>query len=231
MTMTTAGGNVDAHTLTRVTEPGSRAERKERTRQALLDRTLELVSDRSFANISLREVARAAGIVPTAFYRHFASMEDLGVALVEDSMRLLRQMLRDARRDPELKSASNSLKILVRQVRAHEAHFRFISRERYGGVAEVRRAIATELRLFTNELTIDLSRLPGLRSWEIENLDMVADLIVSTMLVTVEKLLEVDRRNTRDQAEVIERAERQMRLVILGMSVWKPKAASSTALN
>ena len=72
-------------------EPESRAEKKGRTRQALLDATMELVADRSFSGLSLREVARGAGIVPTAFYRHFSSMEDLGVTLVEDAMRVLRR--------------------------------------------------------------------------------------------------------------------------------------------
>src|SRR5579875_648074 len=79
-------------------EPRSRAERKEATRQKLLDVTLKLISSRSLASISLREVAREAGIVPTAFYRHYDSMDALGVDLVDECMRPLRQMIRDARR-------------------------------------------------------------------------------------------------------------------------------------
>ena len=35
-------------------------------------------------------------VVPTAFYRHFASMDELGLALVEESFRTLRTMLREA---------------------------------------------------------------------------------------------------------------------------------------
>ncbi|MFA9204327.1 MAG: hypothetical protein ACEQSD_10050, partial [Flavobacteriales bacterium] len=49
-----------------------RDERKQQTRQALLDAALGLsTAGRSFSIISLREVAREAGLVPTAFYRHF----------------------------------------------------------------------------------------------------------------------------------------------------------------
>ncbi|MGF7123604.1 TetR family transcriptional regulator [Rhodococcus sp. TAF43] len=209
-----------------MTEPvETRAQRKERTRQALLDRTLDLLADRSFASVSLREVARAAGIVPTAFYRHFASMDELGVVLAEDSMRVLRRMLRDARRTPSTKNATASLDILVRQVRAHEAEFRFIARERYGGVTEVRRAIATELRLFVSELTIDLSRMPGLTDWDVEDLEMAADLIVQAMLAAVIDLLEVDRPGSADERAVIERAEKQLRLIMLGIGSWKPTRA------
>ena len=57
----------DVRTLARVTaEPVSRQERKLRTRQALLDAALELLADRGFASLSLREVTKQAGIVPTA---------------------------------------------------------------------------------------------------------------------------------------------------------------------
>ena len=216
------------HTLTEVRTsntagPESRAARKERTRKALIDGTLELLADRSFASVSLREVARAADIVPTAFYRHFASLEELGVVLVEESMRVLRQMRRDARRTTTAKSASDSLAILVRQVSAHEAQFRFLSRERYGGVPEVRRAIATEMRIFASELTIDLSRMPAMADWTNGDLEMAADLIVSTMFSAVVDLLEAGAPGTKSRAEVVEQAERQLRLIMLGMAQWAPR--------
>ena len=78
-----------------VTGAQSRAERKEQTRTQLLECTLDLSADRGLAGVSLREIARAAGIVPTAFYRHFDSMDALGLTLVDDGMRALRSMLRD----------------------------------------------------------------------------------------------------------------------------------------
>lgn len=203
-------------------EPESRAAKKERTRQALLDTAMDLLADRGFAGISLREVAREAGIVPTAFYRHFASMEDLGVVLVEESMRMLRQMLRDARRNPSAKDATTSLNILVRQVHTHEREFRFLSRERYGGVNEVRRAIATEMTLFVNELTVDLSRIAGLEQWSTGDLEMAADLIVGAMFTTVVELLDAGTAGRRDESAVVGRAEKQLRLIMLGMATWNP---------
>ncbi|MGW0044235.1 TetR family transcriptional regulator [Rhodococcus sp. NPDC003348] len=206
-----------------MTAPESRAERKERTRTALLDGALDLLADRSLASLSLREVARTAGIVPTAFYRHFASTDELGVALVEDCMRMLRRMLREARRDPSPRDAKTSLAVLVRQVRANEGQFRFLSRERYGGVAEVRRAIASELRLFASELSTDLGRIPALSEWSAADLDMAADLIVGVMMATVIDLLEAE---PRDQDAVVERAERQLRLIIIGMGGWRSATPS-----
>jgi len=204
----------------------SRAERKERTRQTLLDVTLKLIAQRSLASISLREVAREAGIVPTAFYRHFESMDALGVELVDESMRPLRQMIRDARRDAgNADIIKNTVAILADHVRSHRAEFQFLTRERYGGVAAVRRAIDTELRLFTSELTVDLARLTAGFDWSADDLEMTADLMVATMLATVMALLEADRRRGADEQAILGRAERQLRLIALGMSQWKPREA------
>jgi AcrR family transcriptional regulator len=213
--------SVNPRTLARVVETASRAERKERTRQALLDAALDLLADTSLASLSLRKLTHAVGIVPTAFYKHFDSMDALGVVLVEQSMRSLRQMLREARRNPGDDLIISSVTILTRQVRANEAHFRFLTRERYGGIAAVRRAIAVELQLFTSELTIDFARMPPLADWRTEDLQMAADLMVNAMMSIVLDLLESDPRVAEDEAEVVARAERQLRLIALGMASWR----------
>ena len=207
-------------------EPVSRAERKELTRQRLLDVTLKMITNRSLASISLREVARAAGIVPTAFYRHFDSIDALGVELVDECMRPLRQMIRDARRGVAAHGdiIRGTVDTLGQQVRAHPDQFRFLVRERYGGVGGVRRAIDTELRLFTSELTVDLARLTAGYDWSTDDLEMTAALMVNAMLGAVLDLLEVDqRRAAAGQAEILDRASRQLRLIALGMSQWRSK--------
>ncbi len=206
-------------------ETQTRAERKERTRQRLLDVTLRLVAGRGLASVSLREVAREAGIVPTAFYRHYASVDDLGVDLVDDSMRPLRQMIRDARRGQTGHSdiIAGTVAILAKQVRDHPDQFRFLTRERYGGVAAVRRAIGTELRLFTSELTVDLARLTAGYDWTTDDLEMAASLMVATMLTTVIDLLESDDRHPEDSAALLSKAQKQLRLIALGMGAWRSK--------
>ncbi len=201
---------------------GTRQERKRRTRQALLDAALRLLADGSLTSLSLREVTWAVGIVPTAFYRHFASMDELGVALVEECMRTLRDMLRDARRSPADDAIAGSVAILVDQVRRNESHFRFLVRERYGGVLDVRRSIALELRLIGSELATDLGRYPGMDEWNSDDLRMAADLMVGAMLSVVMALLDVGR-HPRDLAAVVDVAERQLRLIAIGMARWKSK--------
>jgi hypothetical protein len=76
------------------------------------------------------------------------------------------------------------------------------------------------MTLFVSELTVDLSRIDGLQSWDHDDLEMAADLIVSTMFAVVVDLLEADRPGSRSEAEVVARAEKQLRLIMLGMSEW-----------
>lgn len=206
-------------------DPRSRAERKELTRRKLLDVTLRLVSERGLSGISLREVAREAGIVPTAFYRHYASVDELGVELVDESMRPLRQMIRDARKGRVAHGdiIADTVTILAKQVRDNPEQFHFLTRERYGGVGSVRRAIATELRLFTSDLTIDLARLTTGYDWSTDDLEMAADLMVSAMLNAVIGLLETDTRHPEDAGAILDHAERQLRLIVLGMANWRSK--------
>ncbi len=202
---------------------GSRQERKQRTRRALLDAALELLEEQSFSSLSLRQVTRAAGIVPTAFYRHFDDMEELGLVLIDESFRTLRAMLRDARVDPAAyeNAIRNSVEVLVRKVHAHDAHFRFIGRERFGGVAALRHAIRGEIRLFASELATDLARFPYLEGWTTEDLQMLAGLIVNAMVSTAQAILDAPPEDPAAEAEIITTAERQLRLIMLGVPQWR----------
>src|SRR3954453_299699 len=123
-----------------MTEPVSRVERKERTRRAILDAALELSDESTLAAISLRQGAKQVGIVPTAFYRHFDSIDALGLALVDEAFASLRTMMRDIRRgDPALADiVDRSVSVLVDHVHGHRAHFLFIARERAAGPPGVR---------------------------------------------------------------------------------------------
>ena len=141
-------------------ETASRAERKERTRRAILDAALALAADSNLAAISLRQVAKQVGVVPTAFYRHFGSLELLGLALVDESFRSLRLMLLDVwRHAPEYRDfIDGSLPIVADHVRDNRSHYAFIARERVAGPPRVREAIDHEIALITRELATDIAR-------------------------------------------------------------------------
>jgi AcrR family transcriptional regulator len=201
----------------------TRSERKQRTREALLDAALRLLDDRAFGSLSLREVTREAGIAPAGFYRHFQDMDELGFALVDESFRRLRQMLRGAREDRrDYKGMIRaSVAILVRHVHDNRLHFRFIARERSSGVPALRRAIRGEIRLFSSELATDLARFPHLRAWTSEDLQAIAALMVNTMVATVEAILDAPVDDPLAEQDVVVAAEKQLRLIVLAIPLWR----------
>jgi len=209
----------------------TRRARKLRTRQALLDAALELLEEQSFSSLSLRQVTRAAGVVPTAFYRHFDDLEQLGLALIDESFRTLRAMIRAARTDPRTyeHAIRNSVEILVGYVHDHDTHFRFIARERFCGVAVLRRAIGTEIRLFASDLATDLARFPYLDRWATEDLRLLAGLMVNAMVSTAEAILDAEPADPTAEAEIIATAERQLRMIVLGVPHWRSSGSGWAA--
>jgi AcrR family transcriptional regulator len=206
----------------------TQAERRQHTRQALLDAALlQMEAGESFDALSLRSVARAAGVVPTAFYRYFASMDELGLALIEDSFRTLRGMLRHAREAgmPPERIINRSVEILIGYVRENQQHFAFVARIRSTGNGILRHAIRAEIRLFISELATDLGRFPILEQWDTDDLQMVAGLLVNTMIATIESLLETPVQSAETEAEITHTAEQQMRLIMLGVPHWRGSRA------
>ncbi len=213
---------MDSRALDGIPTPGLREQRKQRTRRALLDAALGLLEHQAFASLSLRQVTREVGIVPTAFYRHFPDMDALGVQLVEESIGTLRRMIRAARaEDPEYGVViERSVQILVRHVHAHRAHFRFIARERSSGVAAVRLAIRHQFTLFVSELAADLQRFGLLTHWPLDDRLLLADIIVNQMISTIEAILEAPSDEPDAEQQVIARAGRQLRMIVIGLSGW-----------
>jgi len=205
----------------RETRPLSREERKEATRRAIIAAALKLLDDRSFSSLSLREVTRAAGIVPAAFYRHFESMDALGLVLIDESFRTLRDMLRGARAgklDPN-RVIESSVDIVVASVTERREHWRFIARERSSGVTVLRYAIRTEFRLITSELATDLARFPGLNSWRTEDLTVLAGLFVNSMTATAEAI--EDAAGAQALEDIRRAAVKQLRMIVVGVNGWR----------
>jgi AcrR family transcriptional regulator len=198
---------------------GTRQEQKQRTRQALLDAALRLMESQSLGSLSLREVTREVGIVPAAFYRHFRDMDDLGIALATEALGALRPAIRAARQGvgESEEIIRRSVDVLVAYVHANHRHFRFIAREKFGGVEPVRRAIFAELRLATDELAADLAGQDEFAGWSREDLGMFCELLVNQMLLLAAALLDV---TPEDEPKLLETAQRQLRLIVCGRRHW-----------
>lgn len=198
-------------------------ERRQHTRQALIDAALlRMEAGESFDSLSLRGVAKAAGVVPTAFYRHFESLDELGLALVEESFRTLRAMLREAREQADPSDIIHrSVQILIEHARVHRQHFLFVARVRSGGNQVLRHAIRAEIRLFTSELATDLARFPVLRDWTTDDLLMLAGLLVNTMIATIEATLDMPVAGPDAESQIARTAEKQLRLTVLAIPHWR----------
>ncbi|MDX3532483.1 TetR family transcriptional regulator [Streptomyces sp. ID05-39B] len=211
-----------SHTL------GIRQAQKQKTRQALLDAALGLLEDQSLSSLGLREVTRAVGVAPTAFYRHFRSIADLGVALVEEALGSLHSMIRTTVTTAESSDEriARAVGLIARHVDAYPAHVRFIARERHGGVQPVREAIRDQLGRFADEVRTELAKDPAAEGWSEDDLLMLSHLYVDQMLVTGSLFLEAHEAQESGKApdgereRVVRLATRQMRLISIGRHHW-----------
>lgn len=140
----------------------SRAEQKQATRRSIIEASLALSADRGFSSLSLRGVAKEAGIAPTSFYRHFANMDELGLALVDEVGMSLRQLVREARRKVDHSGKGSVIRASIQTflgfVEKNENLFRMLLGEGSGSPPHFRRAIAKEIERFTQDLAEDLIR-------------------------------------------------------------------------
>jgi len=198
---------------------------KSRTRRALLDGALDLLEDRSLDNLGIREVTRAAGVSPAAFYRHFDTIAELGLVLVDEAFATLRQLLRGARDDvsaaPDM--ISRSIAVLAAHIGAHPAHYRFIAREQFSAVVPVRNAIRRELRLLATELATDVARSPIVNTWPTADLVMLAERMVDLMVDTGRRLLEVVDGSAEAEEAILAEAEHRLRYLSVGVTAWRPR--------
>ena len=205
-----------SHTL------GIRQAQKQKTRQALLDAALTLLEEQSLSSLGLREVTRAVGVAPTAFYRHFRSTADLGVALVEEALGSLHLMIgiTVSETGDSDERIVRAVHLIARHVDTHPAHVRFIARERSGGVQPVREAIQQQLARFAEEVRAELAKDPEARGWNDDDLLMLAGLYVDQMLMTASLFLEALDGTPEERERVAQVATRQMRLISIGRRHW-----------
>ncbi|MGP4000125.1 TetR family transcriptional regulator [Streptomyces sp. 8N706] len=201
---------------------GVRQAQKQKTRQALLDAGLVLLEDQSLSSLGLREITRAVGVAPAAFYRHFRDMSDLGVALVEESLGSLHTMVRTilTEQDHTDGRIDHIVEAIAVHVRDHHPHIRFIARERHGGVRAVRVAIAAELERFADEVATALASRPTYRGWSPDDMSMLAELYVDHMVTTAAAFLAATPDRPEAEERIARTARRQLRLISLGCRHW-----------
>ncbi|MBM7038663.1 MULTISPECIES: HTH-type transcriptional repressor FabR [Vibrio] len=191
---------------------GIRAQQKEKTRRSLIDSAFnQLSSDKSFSNLSLREVAREAGIAPTSFYRHFKDMDELGLTMVDEGGLLLRQLMRQARQRIVTNGSviRTSTETFMEFIEQSPNVFRLLLRERSGTSKAFRNAVAREIEHFIAELSeyLILSGLKKEHAW------MQSEASVRLVFSAGAEALDL---NPRDRALLSERLIQQLRMIAKG---------------
>lgn len=202
----------------------NRQERKLLTRQSLMSAALQWVEEgQHISSLSIREVAKRAGVVPTAFYRHFKDVEDLALNLVDELSKVLRQLMREVRQqrtDPQ-SLIVDSLARYCDYVFRQRVFFVFLAQALTGGTFNVRSAIRSELQYFANELSTDIQNLGLLPQLPVEMLDNVAMLTINTVASSTMELLDLPASNPAALEQFQQRLQRQLQVVYLGALHWK----------
>lgn len=193
-----------------------RQAQKNKTRRAIMDSALgQLEQNKSFSNLSLREVTREAGIAANSFYRHFDNMNDLGLALVEEAGLSLRQILRKAREriSKDGSAIDTSIDTFMEFLMSYPNHFRLLLKEQVGNSAEFREAIHTEFNHFKDELNDYMAEREtenGRKPFETE---LISEAMVTLTFAMGSRALDSNKAQQKSYAE---RTKQQLRLLLLG---------------
>ena len=201
----------------------ARAEQKQQTRQALMEAARSLMdSGRGFGSLSLREVTRLAGIVPTGFYRHFQDMDELGLALVAEVGETFRATIRAVRQNEfELGGMIQaSTNIFIAAVNANRGQFLFLAREQYGGSQPVRQALGKLRQRITDDLSNDLQLMNRMPQLDKSALDIIADLVVKAVFATLPELIDPPASDLPTHLRPEVKIAEQLRFIMIGGKHW-----------
>lgn len=135
------------------------------SREDIMQAALKLLGPhRSMSTLSLREVAREAGIAPNSFYRQFRDMDELAIALIDRAGKSLRRFIGEARHRASSGQSvvRSSVDAFMHQLRADDKLLHMLLREGTVGSDAYKQAVERELQFFEEELRQDLIGLAEL---------------------------------------------------------------------
>lgn len=195
------------------THPGRKATI---SREDLIAAALKLIGPhRSVSSLSLREVAREAGIAPNSFYRQFRDTDELAVALIDLAGQSLRKIIGEARQRVASRQSivRSSLETFMEQLRADDKLLHVLLREGTVGSDAFKHAVDRELSFFEEELRIDLIRLAALDNITLYEPALVARSI--TRLVFAMGATAMDMPPEKDP-QLIEQMNVMVRMILAG---------------
>ena len=174
------------------------------TKEELFQAALNLIGpQKSISSLSLREVAREAGIAPNSFYRHFKDIDELAIELIELSGGVLRRILHQAR-IKAIKQSSiirSSVEVFIEQLDADEGNLSLLLREGYTGSIQYKLAVDKQLNYFQQELQEDLIRLERINNSKLAHPDLVAKAITQLVFNMGAKVIDLPIKERKAVAE------------------------------
>ena len=184
--------------------------------EELIAAALKLVGPhRSISTLSLREIAREAGIAPNSFYRHFRDIDELAVALIELAGTSLRKVLSDARlrASSERSIVQSSIDAFMEQLSIGDGFLPILLREGRAGSVAFKQAVERQLCFFEVELQRDLVRLASLRGFTLHEPALAARAI--TRLVFAMASVAIDLPQAEQQQKMAETIT-MIRMILAG---------------
>lgn len=186
------------------------------SREDVVTAALALIGpNRSISSLSLREIARSAGIAPNSFYRHFKNMDELTIAMIELAGKSLNKLLSEARKRATLEKSVivTSIEAFMDMLNSDERLLHLLLREGSVGSDSYRNAVEQFLMNFEDELCLDLIRLFKANGKQIKYPHLVSKAI--TRLVFSQGGYILDRPK-EEQPLIKEDLIKMVRMIIIG---------------
>lgn len=217
-----------AKPLSETTSPAGETPERQRagrkatiTREALLEAALAIAGpDRGLSSLTLREVAREAGIAPNSFYRHFHDTNELSVALIEQAGASLRRIIREARvrAVSERSVVRTSLQAFMEPIAENDQLLKLFLREGSVGAPELRTAVERQLVFFEDELETDLRRFAELRNHRLEEPHLAARATTRIVFAMATRSLDLA---PSERGKLVDETIVMLRMVLLGARAFR----------
>ena len=187
----------------------SRRDRKEETRHRILMAALQLVVEgRSPSELGLREVARSVGMAAPSIYNHFADMDELGIALVEESLARLRSVARSARKQMQNKDLVKALKLLLQQfllsINESESALRLLIMQWFNPNPEYRKIIRRDMSIMRQDLAENMEQTAAEKGLKLGEFSLESDVIFSLLITYILNVMDMDKAKREERLKVLE---------------------------
>lgn len=194
-----------------MTAPRTRAEQKQHTRALIVEAGRETVASRGFSGLVVREIARAAGIVPTAFYRHFETLDELAAELVTGAADALTSLVDELLAEAPDQPAARWPGLAVASAGESPRTWSVLTRGLVDTGHPDHRVLAGAVDSARRRLGITLGRLDELAGADGHAIDVAADLVVVVILRTL-----ADVAAGGDPRTGAEECSQRLRMILAG---------------